>query len=291
MANYDNSRYTYAQVLAGDGYYAQDDMLRYSAGVKTMQQKLNSLNTTAYNCGTPDGKFGTNTNTAVGNFQRAKGLALDYKAGKNTLKALDAATSGGGNSAYSVSFDSVNKRFDTNPQVVYETLSNAGLSRIAIAGIMGNIHAESGYSTAWSGDSGSVGICQWLDGRKTNLEAYAKAISGSKTDIAVQAAFILEECSSTSNYKDSIAVSCLNYLKDSGKINSVKAAADYVTALYERPYCKNTWADVVNACNNTSWLTLERFSQDSNAYNQRYYIDTPKRRGYAESYYDCLLKM
>ena len=54
MANYDNSRYTYAQVLAGTGYYMKDDSLRYSAGVKTMQGKLN---TAGYNCGTADGKF------------------------------------------------------------------------------------------------------------------------------------------------------------------------------------------------------------------------------------------
>ncbi len=291
MASYDNSRYTYTQILAGTGYYMKDDQLRYSAGVKEMQQKLN---TAGYNCGTPDGKFGANTDTAVKNFQRAKGLTVDGKAGKKTLIALDAAVSGGGGSTggtYSVNFDSVNKRFDTNPQVVYETLSRAGLGKIAIAGFMGNIHAENAFSTSWSGDSGSVGICQWLGNRKTNLEAYANSISGSKTDITVQAAFILEECSNTSAYKDPSAVSCLKYLKDSSKVSSVKTAADYVTALYERPYNKTSWADVIEACNNTSWLTLDRFSQDSNAYNQRYYLDTPKRRGYAESYYACLLKM
>ncbi|MDE7323565.1 MAG: peptidoglycan-binding protein [Lachnospiraceae bacterium] len=93
MADYDNSRYTYAQVLAGTGYYMQDDKLRYSAGVKTMQEKLNKV---GYNCGTPDGKFGNGTNTAVRNFQKAKALTVDGKAGKNTLAALDKATSGGG---------------------------------------------------------------------------------------------------------------------------------------------------------------------------------------------------
>lgn len=95
MASYDNSRYTYAQVLAGTGYYMKDDQLRYSEGVKEMQQKLN---TAGYNCGTPDGKFGSGTDTAVRNFQTAKGLTVDGKAGKNTLTALDAAVSGGGSS-------------------------------------------------------------------------------------------------------------------------------------------------------------------------------------------------
>lgn len=95
MASYDNSRYTYAQVLAGTGYYMKDDSLRYSAGVKTMQEKLNKA---GYNCGTADGKFGSGTDAAVRKFQGAKNLTVDGKAGKNTLKALDAATSGGGTS-------------------------------------------------------------------------------------------------------------------------------------------------------------------------------------------------
>ncbi len=34
MAGYDNSRYTYAQVLSGTGYYKQDSNLKYSSGVK-----------------------------------------------------------------------------------------------------------------------------------------------------------------------------------------------------------------------------------------------------------------
>lgn len=93
MANHDNSLYTYEQVLAGKGYYAKDDLLRYSAGVKTMQEKLNKA---GYNCGTPDGKFGTNTHTAVYSFQVAQGLKADYLAGKDTLARLDAVTSGGG---------------------------------------------------------------------------------------------------------------------------------------------------------------------------------------------------
>lgn len=81
-------------MLAGKGYYAKDDLLRYSAGVKIMQEKLNKA---GYNCGTPDGKFGNNTNTAVYNFQVAQGLKGDYLAGKDTLARLDAVTSGDGN--------------------------------------------------------------------------------------------------------------------------------------------------------------------------------------------------
>lgn len=86
MSDYDNSRYTYEQVLSGTSYYMQDDLLRFSSGVKAMQGKLNTV---GYSCGTPDGKFGFGTNSAVRNFQNAKGLTVDGKAGKKTLAALD----------------------------------------------------------------------------------------------------------------------------------------------------------------------------------------------------------
>lgn len=286
--DYDNSVYTYEQVLAGTGHYRRDCKLRYSEGVETMQTKLNAA---GYSCGTPNGKFGGETDAVVRAFQNTENLIPDGKVEKNTLIALDAATSGGSpDETYDVIFDNVTKRFDTNAQVVYEHLANAGLGKIAIAGIMGNIHAENAFNTTWS-NQGSVGICQWLDTRKNNLEAFANAISGSKTDINVQAAFILEECSSTSPYSDSIAVTCFKRLKDSTVIVSVKEAADNFTALYERCYCKDTWEEVKSACDSIDWLTLDRFSQDANMYNSKFYLDTPKRRGYAESYYSCLLKI
>ena len=78
MENYDNLRYTYEQVLSGTGYYMQDNLLRYSVGVKTTQEKLNA---TGYNCGTPNGKFDSGTNTAVRDFQSAKWLTIDGKVG------------------------------------------------------------------------------------------------------------------------------------------------------------------------------------------------------------------
>ena len=36
MASYDNSRYTYQNVLKGNGYYQQDTALKYSEGVETI---------------------------------------------------------------------------------------------------------------------------------------------------------------------------------------------------------------------------------------------------------------
>lgn len=93
MAEYDNSRYTYAQALAGNGHFQKDDLLRYSAGVKTMQEKLNKA---GYGCGNPDGKFGIRTHNAVYAFQTTQGLKQDCKAGANTLSRLDSVTNCGG---------------------------------------------------------------------------------------------------------------------------------------------------------------------------------------------------
>lgn len=90
-SDWDNSRFTYAQVLQGGTgvYYKQDTYLRYSAGVKEMQEKLNKV---GYSCGTADGKFGSNTETAVIRFQNAYSLSPDGLAGKATLTKLDSVS-------------------------------------------------------------------------------------------------------------------------------------------------------------------------------------------------------
>ena len=270
--------------LAGTGYYMQDSKLRYSDGVKTMQEKLT---TAGYDCGIPDGRFGSETTSAIRRLQWFNELDINGRADKSTLVVLEAILNGSvtpPSGEYSVNFDNINKRFDTNQQIVYEALAEAGLGKIAIAGIMGNIEAESGFDTTWS-DTGGAGICQW-DDRKGKLEAYAASISGSITDIHVQTQFILEECTSSSDYKDGSAVNCFNLLKDTSTVDTVRKATDYFTALYERCEFYTSWTDVEN-----SGYDLNRFSPETNAYNQRYYLDAPKRRGYANSYYTCLLQM
>lgn len=288
MATYNNSRFTYAQVLNNEGYYMKDDSLTYSAGVKTMQQKLNKA---GYWCGTSDGKFGDGTDESVRHFQRSYELTVDGKAGRNTLSVLDVVsarspgfTKTAGN--YGVYFCESNKKFMYNQQTVYDTLRAAGLNNISIAGFMGNLHAEHEFRTALNGDSGSIGLAQWLGTRKTNLQRYAKASSMDITSIILQALFIVEECTAGSGYTDSSANTCMNYLKDGHTITTVIKATDYITALYER--CKNfsSWSAVQSSGYNTN-----RFSTQANAQNGKYYLDTPKRRGYAEEYYKCICKM
>ncbi len=168
MADYDNSRYTYAQVLAGTGYYMKDDKLRYSAGVKTMQGKLN---TAGYNCGTPDGKFGSGTDTGVRNFQRAKGLTVDGKAGKATLTTLDAAGSGSGSTYCSNSYLTT-KQMTVNAQYILNYLRGKGWTKNAVCGMLGNMQTESTINPGiWqslkvNNMNGGFGLVQWTPATK-----------------------------------------------------------------------------------------------------------------------------
>lgn len=86
---YDNSQYTYEQVLAGTGYYQQDKELRFSEGVKTMQEKLNAA---GYSCGVPDGRFGLGTTIAIKDLQQDNGLVPIGRVDKNTLAMLEASS-------------------------------------------------------------------------------------------------------------------------------------------------------------------------------------------------------
>jgi len=56
--------------------------------VKNLQTDLNKV---GYPCGTPDGVFGSKTETAVINFQKAKKLTADGQVGSGTKPVLYAA--------------------------------------------------------------------------------------------------------------------------------------------------------------------------------------------------------
>lgn len=292
MAGYDNSRYSYESVLGGNGYYKQDSELKFSSGVQTMQSRLNKA---GFWCGTPDGKFGEGTDAAVRNFQDTYDLTVDGKADKATLLKLNevsAASPGfsktGG--TYGVYFDDTNKRFMHNQQVVYERLKNAGLRDIAIAGFMGNFEVEHEFKTSMTGGDGSVGLAQWLGERKIKLQNYANALSKDVTLITVQADFVLEECKDGGSYADTKSVNCFNNLKNTSIVKTVFNAADYVTAQYERCHSHDTWEEVEN-CNDSECTTSRYDAESANDCDGKYYLDTPKRRGYANAYYYCICKM
>lgn len=289
MANYDNSQYTYQQVLSGTGYFKKDDLLRYSVGVQELQTKLNYV---GFWCGNPDGKFGNDTEIAVKHFQREYTGNANGTVAQSTLVQVDlkyASSSGftltSGN--YGIYYNSQSNKFMYSQQVVFQALKNSGYNNKAIAGFMGNIEAESNFNPKWAGTGGSVGIVQWLGSRKTNLQNYVNGIYGDRENINEQTAFMLLELNSSSSYYIGSCGTLNTALSNSSIVTNAQDAADYVAALYEKCENYSSWSDVLQYADDPS-----RFTQNPpNAYNNRYYIDIAKRRGYADSYYSKIIGM
>ncbi len=85
----------------------------------------------------------------------------------------------------------------SNPQPadIYRYLvSKYGLTPAQAAGIVGNMKVESGFNTgAYNAREGAIGLCQWLGGRRKNLERYAAAQGKPVSDWKVQVDFMMYE--------------------------------------------------------------------------------------------------
>ena len=135
-------------------------------------------------------------------------------------KSLD--TSSKSSKSISDIFNEFNRRLETSSKVdgssertsVYQPmkssevqnkvitfLSNKGLSKEAISGIVGNLYAESKFNTGAIGDGRtSGGIAQWHDKRFTNLKLFAKQRGKDWRDLDTQLDFMWNELN-TSQYK------------------------------------------------------------------------------------------
>ncbi|MEU4345790.1 phage tail tip lysozyme, partial [Nocardia sp. NPDC023852] len=84
----------------------------------------------------------------------------------------------------------------SNPQAkeIYQYLiTKYGFTPAQAAGIVGNMQVESGLKTsALNPREGAIGLCQWLGGRRRNLERFA-ATRGPVTDWKVQVDFMMQE--------------------------------------------------------------------------------------------------
>ncbi|WP_181725694.1 phage tail tip lysozyme [Nocardia gipuzkoensis] len=85
----------------------------------------------------------------------------------------------------------------SNPQPadIYRYLiSKYGLTPAQAAGIVGNMKVESGFNTgAYNPREGAIGLCQWLGGRRQNLERFAAARGKPVTDWKTQVDFMMSE--------------------------------------------------------------------------------------------------
>lgn len=92
----------------------------------------------------------------------------------------------------------------SNETYVKNYLKDKGLNDKAIAGIMGNIQAESGFdSDAENSGSGAYGLFQWLGSRKKSLKKFAAQKGTDMSDISTQMDFFWNELQTTekSTYK------------------------------------------------------------------------------------------
>lgn len=86
---------------------------------------------------------------------------------------------------------------DTQKEI-WNFYKKKGLSDEAVAGIMGNIEAESGYDTsAINSSSGAMGLFQWLGGRKDGLYEFAESRGESVTDLNTQLEYSWKELNSS----------------------------------------------------------------------------------------------
>ena len=155
-----------------------------SNDVKNLQ---NDLKTLGFLAGSVDGKFGAGTEAAVKAFQQKYGLTADGLVG-NTTKAKLAEVKVGNQTKpvnptpsdkgtvrnVSLDMNYINKNVNQeNAKYVYNELIKAGFTKQSAAAVMGNLDVENAFKTTWDGDQNSVGIAQWRDGRRNDLEKYA----------------------------------------------------------------------------------------------------------------------
>ena len=78
---------------------------------------------------------------------------------------------------------------------VWFAVLGAGYSKEAVAGVLGNIEAESGFDpSVIEGGSGiGFGLCQWSFGRRTQLEQYAESKGKEPGDVNTQIKFLIGE--------------------------------------------------------------------------------------------------
>ena len=189
-----------------------------------------------------DGDFGAKTEAAVKSFQKAHGLTIDGIVGPKTWAALGVS--------------SPESNAPSNADTIWQTLYNAIKNPYAVAGLMGNLYAESGltpnnlqntgnkslgmtdaeYTAAvdsgtytakkFEDDSFGYGLAQWTySTRKRALLEYAVSQGASVGDLTMQLSFLLDELRFSYS---GVWYALLNAA-------SVREASDAVLLKYERP--------------------------------------------------------
>ena len=219
--------------------------------VLELQTKLNAL---GFDCGKADGIFGTNTENGVRKFQTAAGIEVTGIFESDSFAALTAY------SVPSVPAPEMKPIDVPVDETIWNFLKGKGLNDFAVAGIMGNLYAESalnpknlqnsyekslgftdvsyteavdnGSYTNFVRDSAGYGLVQWTYySRKQNLLDYAKSVTKSIGDLGMQLEFMWKELQGYTS-----VMKTLNGAK------SVLEASNAILLQYERPADQSTSA-------------------------------------------------
>ena len=234
-----------------------------SVDVKEAQLLLNTHG--AYPHLKIDGGFGSLTEAAVLEFQRSRGLFLDGIIGAETWKHLRTGVGATEKSAPAPSISvpiapTLPATSEGNAKLIWFFLKDKGLNAYAVAGIMGNIFAESAFLSnnlqnsfektlgmndveyTAAVDSGKVtradfvtlkhggyGLTQWTyTSRKAALYDFAKSQGKSIGDLIMQLEFMWKEMQSYTKMMATLKAA-----------TSVREASNAVLLDYERPASMN----------------------------------------------------
>lgn len=128
----------------------------------------------------------------------------------------------------------------TNQEIVWQFMTNAGFTKEATAGMMGNIEWESGFKTdkIEAGTEIGFGLIQWSYTRREAIEARASKEGKDIHDIHFQLEFLLEELESGQywSFPSGVYSFNLNMSYEQFKAsNNVDAATDGFCWCFERP--------------------------------------------------------
>lgn len=120
------------------------------------------------------------------------------------------------------------------PETVWNFLASKGVASVAIAGIMGNMWAESRYNPAanqldnepnMNPYKAGVGLCQWTETRKDTLNSVAAGMGTTWTDVNAQLTHLWNEIGPGGYYHEHLQAMC--------KMSDVAQATQYWFSNFE----------------------------------------------------------
>lgn len=138
---------------------------------------------------------------------------------------------------------------NSTQEKIWWAVINAGYSKIAAAGVLGNIEAESGFNSTlveygYTEDNGGIGLCQWTNyprssgqGRNAQLKAYAASKGTQWQDENTQIEFLIAELTPGGNeFANYQLMSYHGYTPDDWKNSTTpEEAAETFCWIFERP--------------------------------------------------------